>query len=72
VRTVHEQMLTLHTHSVFLSYIAMLTVRISGLRMSAALRLAYLRALFMQPVSVIDTISPGKVLIKEVELRFSY
>jgi ATP-binding cassette subfamily B (MDR/TAP) protein 1 len=39
----------------------MLTVRISGLRMSAALRLAYLRALFAQPVSVIDNISPGKV-----------
>jgi ATP-binding cassette subfamily B (MDR/TAP) protein 1 len=39
----------------------MFTVRISGLRMSAALRLAYLRALFAQPVSVIDTISPGKV-----------
>lgn len=38
-----------------------LTIRISGLRMSAALRLAYLRALFRQPVSVIDTISPGKV-----------
>lgn len=33
----------------------------SGLRISAALRLAYLRALFAQPVSVIDTISPGKV-----------
>lgn len=29
--------------------------------MSAALRLAYLRALFAQPVSIIDTISPGKV-----------
>ncbi|KAI1568196.1 MdlB ABC-type multidrug transport system ATPase and permease component [Pyrenophora tritici-repentis] len=45
----------------FLSYISMLTIRISGLRISAALRLAYLRALFAQPVSVIDTISPGKV-----------
>lgn len=44
-----------------MSYISMLSVRISGLRMSAALRLAYLRALFAQPVSVIDTISPGKV-----------
>ncbi|KAF2849457.1 lipid A export ATP-binding/permease protein-like protein msbA [Plenodomus tracheiphilus IPT5] len=44
-----------------MSYISMLTIRISGLRMSAALRLAYLRALFAQPVSVIDTISPGKV-----------
>jgi ATP-binding cassette subfamily B (MDR/TAP) protein 1 len=29
--------------------------------MSAALRLDYLRALFAQPVSIIDTISPGKV-----------
>ncbi|KAF1934701.1 P-loop containing nucleoside triphosphate hydrolase protein [Clathrospora elynae] len=44
-----------------MSYISLLTVRISGLRISAALRLAYLRALFAQPVSVIDTISPGKV-----------
>ncbi|KAF2451027.1 leptomycin B resistance protein pmd1 [Karstenula rhodostoma CBS 690.94] len=44
-----------------LSYISMFTVRISGLRISAALRLAYLRATFAQPVSVIDTISPGKV-----------
>ncbi|EAT87032.2 hypothetical protein SNOG_05968 [Parastagonospora nodorum SN15] len=44
-----------------LSYLAMITIRISGLRLSAALRLAYLRALFAQPVSIIDTISPGKV-----------
>ncbi|KAF2747820.1 P-loop containing nucleoside triphosphate hydrolase protein [Sporormia fimetaria CBS 119925] len=29
--------------------------------MSAALRLAYLRATFAQPVSTIDTVSPGKV-----------
>jgi ATP-binding cassette subfamily B (MDR/TAP) protein 1 len=29
--------------------------------MSAALRMDYLRALFAQPVSIIDTISPGKV-----------
>ncbi|KAL5423339.1 ABC-type transporter tr06 [Paraphaeosphaeria minitans] len=45
----------------FMSYISMFTIRISGLRMSAALRLAYLKATFAQPVSVIDTISPGKV-----------
>ncbi|KAF2623306.1 leptomycin B resistance protein pmd1 [Macroventuria anomochaeta] len=44
-----------------LSYVSMLCIRISGLRMSAALRLAYLRALFAQPVATIDTISPGKV-----------
>jgi ATP-binding cassette subfamily B (MDR/TAP) protein 1 len=41
--------------------LAQLAIRISGMRISAALRLAYLRALFRQPVSVIDTISPGKV-----------
>lgn len=29
--------------------------------MSAALRLAYLRATFCQPVTMIDTVSPGKV-----------
>ncbi len=38
-----------------------LTIRISGMRISAALRLAYLRALFAQPISEIDKISPGKV-----------
>lgn len=38
-----------------------LAIRISGLRISGALRLAYLRATFAQPVSTIDTISPGKV-----------
>jgi len=44
-----------------LGYVAMLSIRISGLRISGALRLAYLRATFAQPVSVIDTVSPGKV-----------
>ncbi|KAF2279224.1 P-loop containing nucleoside triphosphate hydrolase protein [Westerdykella ornata] len=44
-----------------LSYLSMFTIRISGLRISAALRLAYLRATFAQPVSRIDTVSPGKV-----------
>ena len=36
-------------------------IRISGLRISAALRLAYLRATFAQPVTKMDTVSPGKV-----------
>ena len=40
-----------------MSYISMFSIRISGLRISAALRLAYLRATFAQPVSVIDTVS---------------
>lgn len=35
--------------------------------MSAALRLAYLRATLAQPVSVIDTVSPGKVAIRITE-----
>jgi ATP-binding cassette, subfamily B (MDR/TAP), member 1 len=44
-----------------LSYTALFTVRISGLRTSARLRLIYLTALFKQPVSVIDQTSPGKI-----------
>lgn len=44
-----------------MSYISMFTVRMSGLRISAKLRLAYLTALFKQPVSVIDRTSPGKI-----------
>ncbi|KAF2434890.1 leptomycin B resistance protein pmd1 [Tothia fuscella] len=44
-----------------LSYISMFSIRISGLRISARLRLAYLRALFKQPVTVIDETSPGTI-----------
>jgi ATP-binding cassette subfamily B (MDR/TAP) protein 1 len=33
----------------------------SGIRISARLRLVYLRALFRQPVSTIDETSPGKI-----------
>ncbi|KAH8723608.1 P-loop containing nucleoside triphosphate hydrolase protein [Phaeosphaeriaceae sp. PMI808] len=51
----------LRTYPRGLTYFGQFSVRISGLRMSAALRLAYLRALFAQPVSIVDTISPGKV-----------
>ncbi|KAF2667709.1 multidrug resistance protein 2 [Microthyrium microscopicum] len=45
----------------FLSYISMITVRVSGLRISARLRLAYLRALFLQPVGSIDQVSAAAV-----------
>jgi ATP-binding cassette, subfamily B (MDR/TAP), member 1 len=45
----------------FLSYISLLCIRISGMRISSALRLAYIRALFTQPISMIDKVSPGKV-----------
>lgn len=44
-----------------LGYISLLCVRISGMRISAALRLAYLKALFAQPISFVDKVSPGKV-----------
>ncbi|TLD29668.1 P-loop containing nucleoside triphosphate hydrolase protein [Venturia nashicola] len=44
-----------------LSYIAFLSIRISGLRISARLRLAYLKALFLQPVDTIDETSPGVI-----------
>jgi ATP-binding cassette, subfamily B (MDR/TAP), member 1 len=48
---------------VILSYISMLSIRISGLRISARIRLAYLRALFLQPVSSMDASasSPGVI-----------
>jgi ATP-binding cassette subfamily B (MDR/TAP) protein 1 len=38
-----------------------MSIRVSGLRISARLRLAYLRALFQQPISVIDETSPGTI-----------
>ncbi|KAF2668515.1 leptomycin B resistance protein pmd1 [Microthyrium microscopicum] len=44
-----------------LSYISLFTVRMSGLRISAKIRLAYLRKLLEMPVSVIDATSPGKI-----------
>jgi|SRR5215469_5606766 len=44
-----------------LGYISMLCIRISSIRISSALRLAYLRALFAQPIASIDKVSPGKV-----------
>jgi ABC-type multidrug transport system fused ATPase/permease subunit len=48
---------------VILSYVSMLSIRTSGLRISARIRLAYLRALFLQPVSSMDmtSASPGVI-----------
>ncbi|KAK2831910.1 hypothetical protein FQN49_007047 [Arthroderma sp. PD_2] len=43
-----------------LSYISMFCLRTTGIRISANLRLAYLRALFNQPVSYIDTMPVGR------------
>jgi ABC-type multidrug transport system fused ATPase/permease subunit len=43
-----------------LSYISMLIFRIAGLRMSAKLRSAYLKALFSLPVQVLDTLPSGQ------------
>jgi ATP-binding cassette subfamily B (MDR/TAP) protein 1 len=44
-----------------MSYISMYTIRISGLRISSNLRLAYIQALFRQPVGVIDQVSAGTI-----------
>jgi ATP-binding cassette subfamily B (MDR/TAP) protein 1 len=44
-----------------LGYTSLLCIRISGMRISSAIRLAYIRALFAQPISTIDKVSPGKV-----------
>jgi len=43
-----------------LSYISMLISRMAGLRMSAKLRSAYLKALFSLPVQVLDTLPSGQ------------
>lgn len=43
-----------------LSYISMLIFRIAGLRISAKLRSAYLKALFSLPVQVLDTLPSGQ------------
>lgn len=42
------------------SYFAMFVFRMAGLRMSAKLRLEYLKALFMLPVSTLDTLPSGQ------------
>ncbi|PGH27600.1 hypothetical protein AJ80_00613 [Polytolypa hystricis UAMH7299] len=43
-----------------LGYVSMFSVRMSSIRISARLRLSYLRALFSQPISVLDTLPPGR------------
>ncbi|KAL5326565.1 hypothetical protein ACEPPN_004252 [Leptodophora sp. 'Broadleaf-Isolate-01'] len=59
-----------------LSYISMLIFRMAGLRMSAKLRSAYLRALFSLPVQVLDTLPSGQasntITTIVVAFRFSW
>ena len=43
------------------SYISMYTIRVSGLRVSSALRLQYIQALFRQPQAVVDAVPPGTI-----------
>ncbi|KKZ60872.1 hypothetical protein EMCG_04463 [[Emmonsia] crescens] len=43
-----------------LGYISMFSLRMTGIRISARLRLSYLQALFNQPISVFDTLPPGR------------
>ncbi|KAI9657796.1 MAG: hypothetical protein M1821_002972 [Bathelium mastoideum] len=42
-----------------LDYISIFCFRMSGIRISAAVRLAYLKTLFAQPISTIDGLPPG-------------
>ena len=42
-----------------LGYVSIYSFRMTGIRISAAIRMAYLTALFSQPVSVIDKLPPG-------------
>ncbi|KAF9891494.1 hypothetical protein FE257_003961 [Aspergillus nanangensis] len=44
-----------------LTYVSMLCFRITGLRVSARLRLLYVQSLFSQPISKIDQVSVGTV-----------
>ncbi|KAH8422518.1 ABC transporter ATP-binding protein [Aspergillus melleus] len=44
-----------------LTYFAMLCFRITGLRVSASLRLEYMESLFSQPISKVDQLSVGSV-----------
>jgi ATP-binding cassette subfamily B (MDR/TAP) protein 1 len=44
----------------FLNYVSSFIFRIAGLKMSAKLRFAYLKALFRLPVSVLDTLPSGQ------------
>ncbi|PGG96832.1 hypothetical protein AJ79_09438 [Helicocarpus griseus UAMH5409] len=43
-----------------LGYIALFSLRMTGIRISARLRLSYLQALFNQPISVFDALPPGR------------
>ncbi|KAG9238824.1 P-loop containing nucleoside triphosphate hydrolase protein [Amylocarpus encephaloides] len=43
-----------------LSYFSMFVFRVAGIRMSAGIRYAYLKAIFALPISVIDTLPTGQ------------
>lgn len=42
-----------------LCYVSIFAFKIGGIRISAAIRLAYLQALFAKPISVLDKLAPG-------------
>ncbi|KAK1773245.1 putative ABC transporter [Copromyces sp. CBS 386.78] len=48
------------TKSLVLDYVAYVGFRMSSLRISAAIRLEYLKCLFGQPVSTLDVLPPGQ------------
>ncbi|CZT49832.1 related to multidrug resistance protein [Rhynchosporium secalis] len=43
-----------------LGYVALFGFRMASLRISAAMRLAYIKALFLQPISTLDVLPPGQ------------
>ncbi|KAL3419339.1 ABC transporter [Phlyctema vagabunda] len=43
-----------------LGYISVFGLRMVGIRLSASIRLAYLKALFKQPISILDSLPPGQ------------
>lgn len=45
---------------IILEYISYLGFRMSSLRISAAIRLEYMKSLFQQPISVLDALPPGQ------------
>ncbi|KAN0113306.1 ABC transporter-like protein [Hyaloscypha variabilis] len=53
-------MLYLFIGRILLGYVGILGFRVASIRISASMRLAYLRALFNQPISVLDTLPPGQ------------
>ena len=60
MRTYRLYLVYLFIGRLVLSYFSMIIFRTAGLRMSARVRLEYLRALFALPISILDTLPSGQ------------